>query len=189
MSRTALALSLTLIAACSAPEPEAPVSIRVENTVLGLAIGALSEPFVVAENSGSTLRLETTHETDGTVTVTVGEPEYGLNLVAKVKERGDAFKSAPGGEYNGSRELGTPNGPAFTSRGQYDGDNGRVEETWVFALHPAGDSRLLTLVYSYPPGEGQTRVVELLAVVGEIEALAPATEESEFLSPPTPHRS
>jgi hypothetical protein len=172
-SPLALALVLTFSAACrpAADEASAPVSTRVENPALELALAQLPETFVVAENEGATLRLGTTHETGGAVEVTVGEPEYGLNLQAKVAERRAAFENAPGGEYKGSRELGTPFGPAYYSRGLYDTNDGREEQTWIFALHPAGDSRLLTLIYTYPPGEEQARVPELLGLVGEFEAL------------------
>ncbi len=176
----ALAFALLLGAACekAADENAAPVSTRVENEALELALANVPEPFVMAENTGSTLRLATTHETGGDVLVTVGEPEYGLNLQAKVAERRAAFEGAPGGEYKGSLELGTPFGPAYYSRGLYDTDTGREEQTWIFALHPAGDSRLLTLIYTYPPGEEQTRVNELLGLVGEFEAFvtAPAAD-------------
>jgi hypothetical protein len=171
-SPLALVLPFALSVACqpATNEESAPVSTRVENSALELALAQLPEPFVLAENEGATLRLGTTHETGGTVEITVGEPEYGLNLQAKVTERRAAFESAPGGEYKGSRELGTPYGPAYYSRGLYDTEGGREEQTWIFALHPAGDSRLLTLIYTYPPGEEQTRVPELLGLVGECEA-------------------
>ncbi|MDH3402810.1 MAG: hypothetical protein OES32_08045 [Acidobacteriota bacterium] len=170
----AAALALLLAAACREAADEAPPPARVENAALELAVARLPEPFLVAENAGSTLRFTTTHETGGTVEVTVGEPEYGLNLVAKVQKRRAAFEAAPGGEYKGSRELGTPFGPAYYARGLYDTESGRAEQTWIFALHPAGDSRLLTLIYTYPPGEEQIRVPELLGLVGELEAFVVA---------------
>ena len=169
LALAALALCAPLLA-CAPSEPEAPASTRVANESLRLAVNSLPEPFVVAENSGSTLRFGTTHETGGTVEVTAGEPEYGLNLFAKAKDQGEVFRALPGGEYFGSRELGTPFGPAYYSRGAYDTDSGREEQLWIFALHPSGDSSLLTLVYTYPPGEEQTRVPELLPLIGEIEA-------------------
>ncbi|MCZ6726651.1 MAG: hypothetical protein O7A98_04775 [Acidobacteria bacterium] len=181
--RILIALTLLVVAACQAPTKQASVGLttRVESPALELAIADLPAPFVLAENAGTTLRFETTHATGGALVITVAEPEYGLNLQAFVKNRGDAFRARPGGEYNGSRELGTPYGPAYYSRGSYDTDRGREEQTWIFALHPAGDSRLLTLTYTYPSGEGQTRVNELLSVLGEIESMAgtpPATAEA-----------
>lgn len=170
-------LAAALLASCGAREETAgPAAQRVENAALQLAVASVPEPFVVAENSGATLRFSTTHETGGELVIEVGEPEYGLNLQAEVVQRGDAFRAMPGGEYNGSRELGTPYGPAYYSRGSYDAEGGREEQTWIFGLHPAGGSRLLTLIYTYPAGEGQTRVNELLGLVGEIEALAPSPE-------------
>ena len=173
-ARPSIALTLLSLAACQAhnDEPSAPALIRVENPTLQLAVADLPAPFVVAENSGGTLRFDTTHETGGNLIVTVGDPEYGLNLQAEVARRGDTFRAMPGGEYNGSRELGTPWGPAYYSRGSYDADDGREEQTWIFGLHPVDGSRLLTLTYTYPAGEGQTRVNELLSVLGEFEGLA-----------------
>jgi len=178
--RIPAALAIMLFAGCQAPAPEAPVVTRVENAALRLAVNELPAPFVVAENSGRTLTFGTTHETGGEVVVTVGEPEYGLNLPAKAKAKGEDFSALPGGEYFGSRELGTPFGPAYYARGSYDTDAGRIEELWIFALHPSGDSSLLTLTYTYPPGEEQTRVPELLPLIGEIEAFeAEAPAEAE----------
>lgn len=167
--------ALAVLTGCGGRGDESDVTApqRIESPALELALASLPEPFVLAENSGSTLRLSTTHDTGGEVVVEVGEPEYGLNLQAEVVRRGDAFRALPGGEYNGSRELGTPYGPAFYSRGSYDAAAGREEQTWIFALHPGGDSRLLTLIYTYPAGQGQARVNELLALVGEFEALTP----------------
>jgi hypothetical protein len=168
------AVAAALSTACGAPAGDPPEDAqRLENPALELALASVPEPFVVAENDGATLRFSTTHATGGEVVVEIADPEYGLNLQAEVVQRGDAFRAMPGGEYNGSRELGTPWGPAFYSRGSYDAAAGREEQTWIFALHPGGDSRLLTLIYTYPPGEGQTRVNELLALLGEIEPLTP----------------
>jgi hypothetical protein len=181
--RIPTALALLATAACQAPTEDTTTASlnRVESPALELAIADLPAPFVLAENAGTTLRFETTLETGGELVFVVGEPELGLNLQAYFKSQGDAFRAQPGGEYNGSRELGTPFGPAYYTRGSYDTDRGREEQTWIFALHPADSSRLLTLTYTYPPGEGQTRVHELLSVLGEIEALtdtAPADTEA-----------
>lgn len=185
--RIQIALALLALTACQTPagDPDASATAPLENPALELAIADLPAPFVLAENSGTTLRFETTHESGGSLAVSVDDPEYGLNLQALVKSRGDTFRALPGGEYNGSRELGTPFGPAYTSRGSYDTDRGREEQTWIFALHPADASRLLTLTYTYPPGEGQTRVNELLSILGEIEALAgPAPAATETAGDP-----
>jgi len=188
--RTATALALLSLTACqtSGPSEEATISTRVENAALELALASTPEPFVLAENAGPALRFSTTHETGGELTVGVGTPEYGLNLVAEATRQGDAFRAMESGEYDGSRELGTPWGPAYYSRGSYAVANGREEQTWIFGLHPAGDSRLLTLTYTYPAGEGQSRVNELLGILGEIEAfltIAPTPAE-ETGDAPTP---
>jgi len=168
---TAAVLTFLALAGCQPSTPEVPVSKRVENADLRLAIISLPEPFVVKENTGSSLSFSTTHETGGGVDIMVGEPEVGLNLLAKAKAQGEVFRAQPGGEFYGSRELGTPFGPAYYSRGAYDAESGREGQLWIFALHPSGDSSLLTLVYTYPPGEEQVRVPEILPLIGEIEAL------------------
>ncbi len=178
--RLTIGMAILAIAACRAPAPEPePVSTRVESPELGLTLASVPEPFVVGENAGANLRLDTTHPTGGNVAFAVGEPEYGLNLQAEVTRRGDAFRAMKGGEYHGSRELGTPFGPAYYCRGAYDTASGeREEQTWIFGLHPSGESRLLILTYTYPAGEGQTRVNELLALLGEVEAFVSEPEPS-----------
>jgi hypothetical protein len=78
----------------------------------------------------------------------------------------------PGGSYLGNRELVTPIGAAFTARARYQADGREVEETKVFAVHPAGD-RLLIVSYVYPAGgDSQERVQQLLLLLGEIEGLS-----------------
>ena len=169
-------------AACAERTEEASTASaqRVESPALGIALADLPPPFEVVDN-GEVLRLRAGHPTGGTVEVTAAEPEIGLNLQAEVVRRGDAFRAMPEGEYNGSRELVTPFGPAYYSRGSYAGSGGgREEQTWIFALHPSGESRLLTLAYTYPAGEGQSRVNELLGLLGEIEPLAaPAPADAD----------
>jgi hypothetical protein len=96
------------------------------------------------------------------------EDDFGINLVEEVKARKSAFESAPGGEYFGNRELGTPIGTAFTARGAYQTGDSKVEETWVFAIHPQGN-RLLTVTYTYPTGQSQERVQQLMELLAEIE--------------------
>lgn len=165
-----LAVSATL--ACTpAPEPELLVPERVENTELGIAIAALPAVFRVVTADGPTLEFEAEGVGGAGRAIIAAGPEdpFGINLVEVVKARKAEFEAAPGGEYFGNRELGSPIGTAFTARGAYDDGGTRVEETWAYAIHPSGN-RLLTITYSYPPGEAETRVEHLLELLGEIEA-------------------
>ncbi len=169
-----LAVLMPMTAAC-APAPEAPPQSsapeRVENDALGIAVAAVPAVFEVVAGDDATIQLGTPSlPTLGRITVSAGPIDpYGINLVEAVKARRAEFEAAPGGEYFGNRELGTPIGTAYTARGAYDGSEGRIEETWAFAVHPSAN-RLLTVIYAYPPGEGQERVGHLLELLGEIEA-------------------
>jgi len=167
---TFVGLSLTL-AGC-ASEPSAPAAPeRVENPELGLAIAALPAAFEVAENTGETLRLSTREVDGGSVEITIGPLQMtGINLVEVVKQKRAEFEA--NGLYYGNRELMTPGGPAYTTRGQLTTEAGPVEVTSVYSLPPDGSDRLMTVSYSYPSGgDSQARVGELLELVGEIEAL------------------
>lgn len=165
---------------CAKPEPEPTVeAVRVENPELGIAVAALPEEFSVVQASGPTIELEAAGEAGaGRLVIAAGPEEaFGINLVDAVKERKAQFESAPGGQYFGNRELGTPTGTAFTARGAYTAESGPVEETWVYSIHP-GANRLLTITYTYPPGESEVRVNQLLLLLGEIEGLATAEPEA-----------
>ena len=165
-----LGLSLALAGCPSDPAGPAP-AVRVESPELGLAIAALPAAFEVADNAGETLRLSTPRVAGGGVEITVGPLQLGgINLVEVVKEKRAAFEAE--GLYFGNRELMTPSGPAFTTRGQLTGPDGPVEITAAYSIHPDGSDRLLTVAYSYPGGgDSQARVGELLELLGEIEAL------------------
>ena len=167
----ALFALLTLaLAACGSQATTSAAAERVENTELGLAIAALPKAFEVTENAGETLRL-TAPDVEGGVEITIGPLQLGgINLVEVVKERRVAMEAE--GLYYGNRELMTPNGPAYTTRGQVTGPDGPVEVTSVYSLHPDGSDRLMTVTYRYPGGgDSQARVGELLELLGEIEAL------------------
>jgi hypothetical protein len=175
-SRRLLPSTLVLLAVgCASPTPEPdpePERVRVENEALGIAIAAVPAPFEVAENSGETLLFHAGGPGgEGRLEVLVGPVETsGINLVEAVKEKRADFEMADGGEYHGNRELGTPIGTAFTARGAYDTGAGRIEESWIFAIHPL-ENRILMLRYAYPDGEGQDRVDGLMEIMGEIEGL------------------
>jgi hypothetical protein len=173
-----LAFAVTIIQCARAPEPESTEFVRVENPELGIAIAALPEAFSVVKASGPTLELAANSQAgSGNAVITAGPNEvYGINLVESVKERKALFEAAPDGQYLGNREFGTPNGTAFTARGVFTGDSGPVEETWVYTIHPTAN-RLLTITYTYPTGESEERVNQLLLLLGEIEGLAAAEPE------------
>jgi len=165
--------------ACQAP-PSAPAGPqRVENSELGLAIAALPEAFEVVSNQGSDLSL-TAPGPNGAGSVEIGVGPTGstaINLPAEAKATRQYFEALPEGRYFGNLELVAPIGSAFTARGAYDRDGGRVEEIRVFALHPK-QSRLLTLTFVYPEGEGSERMQQLATLLGEIEGLE-SPESSE----------
>lgn len=169
-----LALAATIVHCARAPKPGVAEPERVENVDLGIAIAALPEAFSVINASGPTIDLVAAHESGSGHAVILAGPDeaFGINLVDAVRERKALFEEAQGGRYFGNRELGTPNGTAFTARGAYEGESGPVEETWVYTIHPTAN-RLLTITYTYPTGESEERVNELLLLLGEIEGLAP----------------
>ena len=166
-----LALPLLVLSGCGSQGTAPAAPERIESPDLGLAIAALPAALQVVENAGETLRL-TAPDVDGSsVEITVGPLQMGgINLVEVVKERKAAIEAE--GLYFGNRELMTPSGPAYTTRGQLTGPDGPVEVTAVFSLHPDGSDRLMTVTYEYPGGgDSQARVGELLELLGEIETL------------------
>ena len=168
-----LALAALTLAGCASEPPAPPAPERIENPDLGLAIAALPAAFQVAENRGETLKLSAPAVEAGSVEITIGPLELGgINLVEVVKAR-RAEIEAEGGLYFGNRELMTPYGAAYTTRGQVTGlDGGPVEVTAVYSLHPDGSDRLMTVTYRYPGGgDSQARVGELLELLGELEPL------------------
>lgn len=168
---TLIALSVAVIG-CGTPEPTPAGPERVENPDLGIAIAALPEPFEVAANQGAELRLTAPGANGaGSLEIRVApEESAAINLPAEAKATQQLFESMPNGEYFGNLEMVAPIGSAFTARGAYDRDMGRVGEIRVFALHPT-QSRLLTLSFVYPEGEGKERMQQLAALLGEIEGL------------------
>ncbi len=172
---TALALALAL-GACPPPEPppEPVAGPRVESPGLGVALASVPPPFAVAANEGGRLELTAPGPGgEGRAVFAAGPLESGgINLVEAVKAKKAEFEETPGATYFGNRELGTPIGTAFTARATLPGPEGEVEQTWVFAIHP-GENRVLTFTYTYPTGESQERVEQLMALFGEVEGLAP----------------
>lgn len=162
-------------------EPEAPAAERVESPELGVAIAALPAYFSVAVNREDALELvPAAADGTGRLAVIVGEAEEGgINLIAAVEDHQAEVLARSGGEYKGQRELVSQLGTTFYSRGRYDSDEGIIEETAIFAIHPWGD-RILRLVYRYPAGDDTRERLEeqLFEVLGEIEALPLPTQET-----------
>lgn len=171
-----LILAVALLYCAKAPAPP-PEPVRVENTDLGIALAALPEMFSVVTATGPTIVLEAAGNGVSSRAVIAAGPEerFGINLVEAVKDRKAEFEAAPGGQYFGNRELGTPNGTAFTARGAYDGPSSPVEETWVYTIHPMAN-RVLTITYTYPTGQSEERVQHLLELLGEVEGVMPSAE-------------
>ncbi len=174
-----LLAALTLsVGACQPEPPPAPVAgARVESDGLGIALASVPPPFEVVANAADRLELAAPGTGgDGRAVFATGPVESGgINLVEKVKAKKAEFEGMAGARYFGNRELGSPIGTAFTARAAYPGPDGEVEETWVFAIHP-GENRLLTLTFTYPPGESEERVGQLLSLFGEVEALPAGPE-------------
>ncbi len=169
------------LAACQKEEPAPPPApaVRVENPQLGLAIAALTE-FTLAANEGAAIELVPAGEgATGTVQVVAGKAERGgINLVAAVQEHKEDILARPDGDYKGQAEYVSPLGTTFASRGRSTEGGGTVEELMVYMVHPWGD-RTLQVIYRYPAGDDtQARLGALMeGVVGELEALPPPAAE------------
>ncbi len=180
----AAVVGLALVAAscadrvAQAPEPE-PEPISVANSALGIRIAQVPPGLAVAVNEESQLVLTTSDDaSSGQLSVEVGPPEDGVNLVAAVNDHQRQIEAAAEGQFSGGAELVSHLGVAFRSRGQFlDLEAGAMlEEACVFVIHP-GASRLLTLRYRYPAAQDSAaRVDQLLAVFAEIESTSVPTE-------------
>ena len=149
------------------PKPEPTV---VEAPDLDLRLSVDPTKFVVVDTSPPSL--ETADPADpGRIAVDARPAEYGQNLPAAVAEHQQELAERDGGTALGAQELVSPLGTAFYSRGRFTSDGKEVEETAVFALHPAG-GRMITLTYRYPAGnDSSDRVEQLFEVLGTVEAM------------------
>lgn len=180
----ALVTCISLLASCSAPEPE-PVEtgpVVVESAAANLSFEGVPEGFDVTQNDGAGFVLSpSSPEATGRMWVEAGEvSDFGIDLVAITNQQKAIYEALPGGSFSGSRKLVTQMGEAYYSRGQFDGEDGvRQEEVRVHAIHPV-ENRLVTLYYRYPAGDdanSSTRISQLLDLVGRIQSAAPATSE------------
>lgn len=176
LAKSTLPALAALLFACAQPAPPPPApQPAVESQALGLRVASVPPPFSLAADDGESLRFAVPEaDGGGELVVTAGSEETsGINLVDGLKEREAAFLALADGEFFGQLEIAGPYGPAFTARGAYSEDNGPVEESWIYSLHP-GANRLLTVVYRYRRGDAansKTRVNQLLEFFGEIEPL------------------
>ena len=177
-----LALATCTLWACSGePAEQAKAPEPIANPQLDLSFARIPEGFEVAINQGTELRLESVVEgREGSMGVEVGErSDFGIDLVQVVNSQKAIFEAKPNGSYSGGRKLMTPAGEAYYSRGQFDEDGARFEETRVFLLHPRVNA-LVTFAYRYPAGDADAsaqRVQELFDWVGELST-EPAVGES-----------
>ena len=174
-AKAALVTAGALIVAACQQQPARTVDApgaRAENPDLGLAIAEVPQPFREVSADADGWKFEAAGDGGaGILVVSAGPEESGsINLVEVVKERRAWFEGAEDRQYFGNRELGGPFGTIYTARGSHQTPEGPVEETWAYAIHP-GAYRLLTVRYTYPTGESGTRVEQLMAFLGEIEAL------------------
>lgn len=179
-ARWSLALvPLALLAAgCGAPASEdastpAPAGPTIDADGLGLRVGPL--PAGTFETANDAERLALALELDGvrgTAEFTV-RAERGANFVEEVKAFGRRAEEQ-GGRFFGGNELVTQLGTAYTARVRVDG--GATEERRVFAFHPDGSERLLSLTVRYPAGDDdRTRAwmrlsLEIVAGVRALES-------------------
>lgn len=170
----ACVLPLVALAGCGGQgEAEAPARVpeRVENAALDLVLADVPSSFRLVENEGDQLRFEPTEEgSTGEVSFALDSSDSTLNLQAARQLHKEEILARAAGDYKGQNELVTHLGPAYYSRGRYQGEDGTpTEETLILALHPAGGS-ILRVVYRYPAGDDSPRRLEaLFGVLGEIE--------------------
>ncbi len=148
---------------------EAPAN-RMEAPGIGIAIADLPAGLTVQSTSGEELVLTPVGQA-GRIVIQAAPAGEGTNLVQAVKDHQASIEARPGAQYLGVRELVTPLGSAYWSRGRYEEGGALVEETRIVTLHPSGD-RLLRLTYVYPAGDDSgARIQQLLGVVAEVEGL------------------
>jgi hypothetical protein len=183
----ACATALVLLSGCQPAADTTPIDAPppepITNATLNLTFEGPPDGFAVATNQGATLEfLPVDSDANGRMWVEAGEPsDFGIDLVSIVNGQKEIYLAEPGGSFSGNRKLITQLGEAYYSRGQFDTDDGRVEEVRVSVLHPT-ENRLVRMYYRYPdPGEGSAesgqRIPHLLDLVGRI--LIPVAEVPE----------
>jgi hypothetical protein len=165
-----LVAALLVHSACSGggePAPAQPDPIPCPQ--LGVQLAQIPSGLRLVANDDDGLRLAPAAEgVSGLLVVSLEPAAEGVNLVAAVQEHQAAIEAAEGGSYLGAQELVGPLGVTFWSRGRFRQDEGLLEETIFFALHPSGQ-RILTATYRYPAGDDSSqRVQQALDLMGEL---------------------
>lgn len=176
---TAVLAALLLTVGCSYQSDE-PEARRVESPELGIVLADIPETFEVVADRGGPLALAPVDPAvGGRVLFSLRVPEVGgINLVGAVHKHQARIEGLPSGDYRGARELRTPHGPAFYSRGRYERDGNLVEDTHLFMLHPTGD-KMLDIAYTYPAADDSSeRIESLINVIAEIEGMGSRPQES-----------
>lgn len=159
----------------AAPAPAAPV--RIESAELGLAIAALPAGLTLEAEADGALRFSSVGASgSGRLTLTSEPAARSVNVVEEAKAARAELEAMPEATFSGGNELMTPAGAGYTVRGSWREGAGRVEERRIFALHPDGSGRLVTIVERYPAGdvaETGARFQRALLLLGELEAFPP----------------
>ena len=182
---TILLIALALGACSTEPEvapPPGDTSFEAPSALLRFT--GTPEVFEIAINDAESLTL-TAPGLPGpsTVNVTLGETVAGgINIFETVEEHLASFTELPEGASFGQTQLVAPIGLTFMLRGRYLVEGIQVEELRAILVHPAGN-RLLTASYSYPVGDDTSeRGQQLMELLGEMESLEPAAEDTEEAS-------
>lgn len=179
--RSAALLALaTLLTGCQKAAPPAPVPARVEAPGLGLVIPALPGGIRFEAIEGGALRFASEGASGtGRLSVTVDETKRSVIVVEEAKQAQKELEAKPEAVFAGGNELVTPAGAGYAVRGSWMEGGARVEERRIFALHPDGSGRLVTLVDRYPAGDAVNardrlgRELELLAALEAAPGASP----------------
>ncbi len=164
--------------ACGGPaeEPAEPAGPALESPAAGIRLLSIPEPFELATDDPAGPVLTVPESAGGgTVRITLsGEHPDGLNIIEAAKQEMADFEAMQNGESFGQTKLMAPIGLTYMLRGRYASGGTPSEELRAMVAHPWGN-RLLTLSYVYPLGDDtQQRGEQLMALLGEIEALDPS---------------
>lgn len=175
--------SLAIGVACrreTPPEPVAPMeaeptelvptpAIRsFDNLELRLSADDLPVPFAVEVSEGSTLVLRT--DLDGVAVVVDAHGDLGPDQLKALAMRQSArIERMNRGRVRGTDEGSGPLGPLVWVDAEYVEDDAPLAITVLVTQHPGGDG-LISLWYTHPPGEGDSRRGQLLDLLPHLKA-------------------
>ncbi len=169
----ALAIGPWSSACATETQPEPAAREGVTNADLNLAFASLPEGMAVSKNDALAIVLRAEEETAGAreMWVEVDQTsDFGIQLNEIVAGQKAAFELMPDGSFGGNRQISTPAGQGYYSRGAYSYEGTLVEETRVFLVHPT-ENRLVTFHYRYPAqSDSAARIQELFGWVAEMSA-------------------